>query len=191
MLSRKADKIRDSYFLSNGILCHRTKEVSGMTKTRIVIPESLRHETLVKFHDKRGHMDKLKTKSSILSKYWWTSIDKDVKEYIQGCGTCQQFNSRTSKPVGYLHPRPIPTEPVTAISIDHIGPLPETGNGNKYIAICVDHTTRFVVTKAVKSTAAAYITEFIKENVINIFGCPLTMVSDQGSGFMSQHMENS
>lgn len=88
-------------------------------------------------------MDKLRTKSSILNKYWWTSIDKDIKEYIQGCGTCQQFNSRTSKPVWYLHPRPVPTEPFTAISIDHIGPLPETGNGNKFIVICVDHNYVF------------------------------------------------
>lgn len=187
--SRTAQKLRNIFFLSDGILCRKTTDPRGLAKTTIVVPESLRKTVVEKFHDKRGHMDKLKTKSSILSKYWWSSMDKDIKEYIQGCSTCQQFNRLTTRPVGYLHPRPVPSEPFTAISIDHIGPLPETANGNKYILICVDHTTRFVVTQAVKSTATSHIIDFLHEKVNNIFGIPVTLISDQGTGFVSQHME--
>lgn len=187
--TRKAEKIRNSFFVSEtGIVCRKSNLPSGLTHTQIVIPDSLRQEVLLKFHDQRGHMDKSRTKSAVARKYWWSSMDRDLKDYIGGCNICQCFNRRTSKPVGFLHPRPVPNEPFIAISVDHIGPLPESTNGYKYILIAVDHTTRFVFTKAVSSTATSHAIVFLKELTF-MFGLPISVVSDQGSGFMSQNMQ--
>jgi hypothetical protein len=44
--------------------------------------------------------------------------------YIPACTECQQNKSQTTKPVGPLHPLPIPDKCCDSVAIDFIGPLP-------------------------------------------------------------------
>lgn len=86
---------RDSAFkIDDGIL---TKEIvnKGRSSKKIVVPGALRDTVMKIFHDSNGHRGATKTKDLIERKYWWPSMSKDVKTYVQSCHTCQTINART------------------------------------------------------------------------------------------------
>lgn len=66
----------------------------------------------------------------------------------------------------------IPIEPFYKISIDTIGPLPETPSGNKHIFVAQDNLTRYTIACAVPAIKAETIAHALATNVIVVYGCP-------------------
>ena len=48
--------------------------------TKVIIPTSLRNETVTHAH--KGHQGIVKTKQALRTKVWWPRIDKDAEEFI-------------------------------------------------------------------------------------------------------------
>jgi hypothetical protein len=75
-------------------------------------------------HDSLGHFGFYKTYKAIQQSYYWPKMRKDLEEgYVPSCMECQQNKSRTTRPVGPLHPLPVPDERCESIAMDFIGPL--------------------------------------------------------------------
>ena len=53
----------------------------------------LRREITSQFHDKilAGHPGEIKTLNAIKEHYWWPGMRSFIKNYVKGCGICQQF----------------------------------------------------------------------------------------------------
>ena len=53
----------------------------------------LQREIVKSFHDHEtaGHQGKIGTYNAVQQHYWWPGLRTFVKNYISGCGTCQQF----------------------------------------------------------------------------------------------------
>jgi hypothetical protein len=53
----------------------------------------LRRNILWMFHDYEtaGHPGELETYNSVAENYWWPGLQSFVKNYVKGCGICQQF----------------------------------------------------------------------------------------------------
>lgn len=50
---------------------------------------------------------------------------KDLETaYIPACVDCQCNKSSTTKPIGPLHPLPVPDDRCDSVAIDFVGPLP-------------------------------------------------------------------
>ena len=51
------------------------------------------HNIVQKYHDHltARHPGELQTFNAVKEHYWWPGLRVFVKNYIQGCGTCQQF----------------------------------------------------------------------------------------------------
>ena len=95
---------------------------------RLIIPRTgSLHETLFQLaHDVLGHFGFDKTYGSLQSAYYWPNMHRDLeKGYVASCPDCQRNKSSTSKPIGPLHPLPIPDQRGDSVAIDFIGPLPE------------------------------------------------------------------
>ena len=64
-------------------------------KGKNYIPQNdqLRRDIAETFHDHEtaGHPGELKMFNSINHHYWWPGLRTFVKNYVKGCGTCQQF----------------------------------------------------------------------------------------------------
>ena len=64
-------------------------------KGRNYIPNDreLQCDIVQKYHDHPmpGHPGELQTFNAVKEHYWWPGLRVFVKNYIQGCGTCQQF----------------------------------------------------------------------------------------------------
>ena len=68
----------------------------------IPLDKELRRNILKTFHNHEtaGHPGELQTYNAVQQHYWWPGLGPFVKNYIQGCGICQQFkiDQNPSKP---------------------------------------------------------------------------------------------
>jgi hypothetical protein len=70
---------------------------------------------------------------------------------------------------------------------DFIGPIKLAWKliGNKYISIATYYATKWVEAKALKTNIVVITTRFLYEYILNFFGCPLTIVTNQGVHFIN------
>ncbi len=57
--------------------------------------------------------------------------------------------------------------------------------GNKYILIATDYATKWVEARILKTNIATIISIFLYECISTKFGCPLTIVTNQGVHFIN------
>jgi len=90
-----------------------------------------------------GHPGQQRMLELVKRNYWWLGIKEDIKKYVQGYIKCQQNKVQHQKKPGELHPLKIPQGLWQEISIDIIGPLPES-NRNDAIVVIVNRFTKMI-----------------------------------------------
>jgi len=60
---------------------------------------------------------------------------------------------------------------------------------NKYILVATNYATKWVEARALKINIVVVITKFMYECILTKFGCPLTIVIDQGIHFINDAIE--
>ena len=115
----------------------------------IVLPIALKNEIIKLFHDKSAHEMGVKTYLKMRTRFYHPKLFQLVSNYCKTCDKCQKRNPLTKHKMGSADLLPCRTNPFEAISIDLVGPLPTTREGNKYIFVCVDIATRTVVAKPI------------------------------------------
>ena len=90
-------------------------------------------------HETAVHPGEIGTYNAVQQHYWWPGLRTFVKNYVSGCGTCQQFKIDRSP----AEPAYIPTEgakstrPLANCSMDLITDLP-LADGHNSILVVVD-----------------------------------------------------
>ena len=69
--------------------------------------------------------------------------------------------------------------------MDLVGPLKATADGNHYIVIFTEYLSRWAEAKPLPNKTAAGVASALIECVISRFGCPETIISDQGREFVN------
>jgi hypothetical protein len=133
--------------MTNGLDDWTTDKINGQNnlfyKGKNYIPRNidLRRDIVRSFHDHEtaGHPGELGSYNAVQQHYWWPGLRTFVKNYVQGCGICQQFKiDRTPSQPAY-----IPTEgakstrPFANCSMDLITDLPPA-DGYDSILVVVD-----------------------------------------------------
>src|SRR5260370_35706704 len=123
----------------NGLLCQCTNSGSQL----LVIPdvnhkgEGIRSLMIENIHKIVGHYSYPKTLMYMCKHYWWPTMAKDVEQFCTSCETCQTTKWCTSKPLGLLHNLPIPDYPWSGITMDFVGPFPESfGRNYLWVVMC-------------------------------------------------------
>jgi transposase InsO family protein len=77
-------------------------------------------------------------------------------------------------------------------SIDFMGPINPPGNhiGARYIIPATEYLTRWEEARAVKECNATTAAQFILDDIIARFGCPKTLISNQGTHFINKTIES-
>ena len=117
-------------------------------------------------------------------------MKQDVYMYSKECDICQRVGPKVSKSSQQLH-LIVPTEVFQRWRLEFIGPInpPAKNTRNKYIITPTDYTTKWVEVRALKDNIAASTAKFIFEEIITKFGCPIELVSDQGSHFLNETIQ--
>lgn len=70
-----------------------------------------------------------------------------------------------------------------------MGPLPETEKGNKWLLVAIDNATKWPIARPLKIASAENVATFIYEEIVLRFGCPIEILTDRGSQFLSHMLE--
>jgi hypothetical protein len=133
--------------MTTGLDNWKVEESNGQNilfyKNKNYIPRNmeLRREIVKLFHDHEtaGHPGELGTYNAIRQHYWWPGMRTYVKNYVQGCGVCQQFKIDRSpaRPVYMPTEGAGKTRPFAYCSMDLITDLP-MADGFDSILVVVD-----------------------------------------------------
>ena len=99
-------KFRDEISLEDGLL---------FKGHRLIMPESLRGETLKQIHE--GHYGVEKSLLRAREAVFWPRITQDITNEVQSCKTCQVYSK--SQPRETLQQYEIPTQPWIKIGADY------------------------------------------------------------------------
>jgi transposase InsO family protein len=154
----------------------------------LVVPanEELRTSLISTAHETEGHLGVDKTFRSLSKRYIWGGMKKQVEEFCKGCYRCQVNKPPQRKHQGTMSPLPAPEKPCEWWTIDIVGPLPETKNGNKFVVVMVDRFSkvkRIVPWKCMPS--AEDIITIVEQWIVRFHGLPSTITSDRGAQFTS------
>ena len=160
---------------------------------RIYMPnnKSLREEILKEHHDLAdiGHPGQQRMLELLKRTYWWSGLKEDIKKYMQGCLKCQQNKVQHQQKAGKLHPLEIPKGPWQEISIDMIGPLPNS-NGMNAILVIMDRFMKMIRLKAMTMDISSEgIAKIYRNKIWKLHRVPKTILSDQGPQFVLKFME--
>ena len=137
-------------------------------------------------HDSRvaGHPGIYKTLELVNRDYWWPSVGKDVREYVQGCQKCQRTKARR-RINAPLYPNEVPKEAWEVVSVDLIGPLPESGSYNA-ICVFVDCLTKMVkIVPTNTELSSEGQAQLFRDVVFQVHGIPRKVISDWGPQYAS------
>ena len=159
-------------------------------RDRIYVPNdlNLRRRILEQHHDSRlaGHPGRWKTLELISQNYWWPNMTQFVGRYCTTCDLCLRTKVRRRRPIGQLHPLPIPEDRWNTISVDFVVELPES-NGYDAVMCVVESTTKhahFIPTNTTVSALGAARLYF--HHVWKLHGLPSLVISDRGGQFVAQ-----
>jgi RNase H-like domain found in reverse transcriptase/Integrase zinc binding domain len=120
--------------LKNDLQDWKIEEIDGRKtiffKGKNYIPKDLelRRDIVKMYHNHKtaGHPGELETYNGIRQNYWWPGLQTFVKNYVQGCGICQQFkiNRSPSNPAYIVIEGANNTRPFAKCSMDLITDLP-------------------------------------------------------------------
>src|SRR4051812_42873164 len=138
-------------------------------------------------HPTGAHLGVDKEFEKIRNQYYWPQMFENIKDYIRSCDRCQRRGKyRTPGP---LHPIPV-GEPFAKIGIDIVGPLPLTEKKNRYIIVATDYLTKWPEAEAVSEATGKRVAEFIYQTIICRHGCPKQLLSDRGTHFRNELVDN-
>ena len=157
-------------------------------------PEVFTKDILGMYHDSAtaGHPGIHRTYQQVIRNYWWPDVLKYTKEYVKGCGSCQQNKSNM-----HLNPPPLypiaplnESKPFKMIAIDLIMKLPMSKGSDSILTITDQGATKAVILLPCNKTmGAVQLARLYKERAFPFIGVPNVLVSDWDTRFTSKFFE--
>ena len=187
-LKRKIKSHCNMYAIENKLLYHIWcgKARKQMYK-QLCVPKELRPKILNILHDTKlaGHKGVFKMYQEAISKVWWSSLYKNLQNYVSSCKLCLETNT------GHLPKVPlksleIPRAPFKTIQIDLLS-FHTPSKGYKYILVIIDSFSRHVVIEKTKNKNSFTIMKILYEKFILKYGFfeELCIISDNGTELVS------
>ena len=146
---------------------------------------SMSNASLEEFHDKLCHPGVKRLYHFIKSRNLPFSLN-DVKQICKDCPVCCKIKPRfVQRPCTHLIKA---TQPWERLSVDFKGPIP-SNTQNNYILTIVDEYSRFPFAFPCRQTDSRSVIQCLT-TLFSIFGMPMFIHSDRGTGFVSQELRN-
>lgn len=177
----------NSLIIHDGVL-HRKfyKQNLSTDRLQVIVPKVMRKEILRQMHDgiMSGHLGEKRTRNKVQQKFYWYDLRSDVTIYVRQCDICSTIKGPTKKPKAPLGNMSTGA-PWDRLSVDIMGPFPESSRGNKYVMVVTDYFTKWVEIFAIPDQQAETCADILLNEVFARYGCPYDLHSDQGRNFIS------
>jgi hypothetical protein len=143
------------------------------------------HEVLAEVHDGicGQHLGaKALTKKVLRAGYFWPTMLKDAKDYINLCDKCQRHGDMHIAPPAELTSLVSP-RPFAWWGIDLLGPFPKASRKLKYLVVEIDYSTKSMEAEPLAKIMAKNVLRFFKRNILARFRVPALVISDIGTQF--------
>lgn len=175
--------------IANKIL--RKLEIYLGPRLKIISDDDQKHDLLVKYHDDPligGHPGVSRMTAKLRSKYYWTGISKDIRNYVKKCELCQKNKSmpKTREPMIMTN---TPTSAFDVLIIDTIGPFIKSNSGNEYALTMICDLTKYLVVVPIPDKSSKTVAKAIFEHFILVYGPVGKILSDMGTEYKNQTME--
>lgn len=164
-------------------------------RKRLYVPAdaALKARILHECHDTpmSGHLGAAKTTARVTHHFYWPHMQKEIKQYVSSCDSCQRNKPSQQLPAGLLQPLPIPDRPWMDISMDLITHLPKSASGNDAIVVFVDRLSKQLHAVATKTeTSASQLATLCLREVVRHHGVPASILSDRDPRFIAHFWRN-
>ena len=133
-----------------------------------------------------GHAGKHKTTELVARDYWWPGMSVFVRDYVDGCATCQLTKANNHPVHVPMAPNEVPNRPFSIITTDFITDLPIC-EGYDSIHVVVDRSTKaVVVTPCTKKIDSDGTVDILIQNTWRRYGLWDKMISDRGPQFAAK-----
>lgn len=153
---------------------------------KLAIPRVLVPGVLALVHSTFGHPGVARTTLLVQGKYTWSTLIKDVREYVFSCG-CRRRKRANSQRVAMMPAKFL--RPWEVLEMDIQDLKQESQDGNRYLLVVVDRASKFLFAYPLPSKDAVGVSRKLLE-VILTFGVPLSIRSDAGGEFTAQVVKN-
>jgi len=103
---------------------------------------------------------------------------------VRNCTCCQRFKVSQQQIPGKMLASPV-HRPWQTVSVDLVGPLPRSTKGNNFLVVFQDRFTKWTACKPIRNATAKAVSQALREEIITRFGCPISIISDNGTQFTS------
>ena len=117
---------------------------------------------------------------------WWPFVLRDAHKYSKKCLQCQKMGQPS--PTDRMADHPVlPLQPFQKWGLDFVGPIKPKAQRSRarYILVASNYATKWVEAVALKDNKAASVARFLYKNIMSRFGCPVELVSNQGTRFLN------
>jgi hypothetical protein len=158
-------------------------------------PELTKEEKLALFREMHdtplgGHLGMNRTYDRIKQFTTWPGMKQELEDYIRKCDICQRNKITQNKT---RMPMKITTTPELVwdkCALDIVGPLNQTVDGNKYVLTFQDELSKYTLAIPIVQQDAMTVARALVEEIVLKFGIPQSILTDQGSNFMSEVFGN-
>ena len=183
----RLNSMMDNFFLLDGLLFRYQKDKEDRHKTQLCLPTSMVDMILHWYHSSiiGAHMGMTKGMETISQRYYIPDLARHLRAYILGCHKCQQFKQ------GQKIKRPMQTRinldtpSLSRFSMD-IKYMPTASTGHKYILVCIDEVTNYLVVSPMYTTQTPEICHTLINKIFAYFGPPTHIICDKDPAFMSK-----
>uniref|UniRef100_A0A9J8AHH8 Gypsy retrotransposon integrase-like protein 1 n=1 Tax=Cyprinus carpio carpio TaxID=630221 RepID=A0A9J8AHH8_CYPCA len=175
----------EKFVMRNGILYRISRDrLSKGKRFQYVVPESLQLEVLRGIHDHAGHQGQSRSLGLARRRFFWLSLDGDVREYVRHCQRC--VIGKTAEPEGRAPLENIVTSrPLQLVCIDFWS-AEDHKNKSVDVLVITDHFTRLAHAFQCKDQSAKQVARVLWDKYFCVFGFPERIHSDQGASFEGQ-----
>ena len=179
--------------IENGLLyAHRPNKwidpiIQDLDAWKLLLPAANRERALYEAHDEpqSGHLGVEKTYARLATYYYWPGCFYDTSCYVKACQECQRHKPDQRPPAGLMNERYV-EGPWVVVAADIMGPKPPSKRGFRYIIVFEDIFTKYVEIKALRKADAKSVLEAFEELIINRWGCPQYLLTDNGTEFSNK-----
>lgn len=156
-------------------------------KMQVVLPKVMVPEVLKMLHNSAtgGHLGVQKLQAKVKDRFYWPGWFEDVKKWCRECTECASRKSSAPNIRAPLQPSFV-SRPFERVALDILGPLPLTGDKNKYILVIGDYFSKWTEAVALPNQEAVSIAKVLVQEWVCRFGVPRSIHSDQGRNFESK-----
>ena len=153
---------------------------------QIFLPKPLRERVLYLAHHTTvaGHPGGTRMYSTLRRTYYWPNLAVDCYNTVRNCVECAKQRIQLRKHTSFLKLFPA-RRPGEYVSIDILGPLPQTPRKNIYILVITDRYSKMTKVQPLTNIKALTVAKAFCDEWVFHYGQPTYLLSDRGTQFVS------